>query len=86
MRPAHVTLSHVIQPLHENYDIRNVYFIVIFIIVKLLMLVADIRISEARSIPYISRRHRRPRIYNKVYFPAPARFLLFYLKTCTNMI
>lgn len=26
MRPAHVTLSHVIQPLHENYDIRNVYF------------------------------------------------------------
>ena len=49
MRPAHVTLSHVIQPLHENYDIRNVYFIVIFIIVKLLMLVADIRISEARS-------------------------------------
>ena len=49
MRPAHVTLSHVIQPLHENYDIRNVYFIVIFIIVKLLMLVADIRISGARS-------------------------------------
>ena len=41
--------------------------------------------GRASSVPYISRRHRRPRIYNKVYFidkeKAPSRALVrnFYL-------
>ena len=49
---------------------NKVCFSVTFIIMKLPMLVADIRISGARSVPYISRRHWRPRSYNNVYFPA----------------